>query len=98
VTLAEILRLRKGIDADEVARAQAGLKASLIMQGESSSARSSAVAADWYHLGRVRHLSEMQAAIDALSPRIILEHLDRHPPHDFTIVTLGPNALQVPTI
>jgi predicted Zn-dependent peptidase len=98
VTLAEILRLRKGIDADEVARAQAGLKASLIMQGESSSARSSAVAADWYHLGRVRHLSEMQAAIDALSPRIIMEHLDRHPPHDFTIVTLGPNALQVPTI
>lgn len=96
VTLSEIRGLSRGIAADEVARAQAGLKASLIMQGESSSARSSAVAADWYHLGRVRRLSEMQAAIDALSPRSIMEHLERRPPHDFTIVTLGPKPLEVP--
>jgi predicted Zn-dependent peptidase len=98
VTLGEILRLKDGIGVDEVERAQAGLKASLIMQGESSSARSSAVAADWYHLGRVRHLSEMQAAIDALSPRSIMEHLERNPPRDFTIVTLGPKSLQIPTL
>jgi predicted Zn-dependent peptidase len=98
VTVAEISRLSQGFEADEVARAQAGLKASLIMQGESSSARSAAVAADWYHLGRVRHLSEMQAAIDALSPRTIMEHLKRHPPHNFTIVTLGPKPLQIPTL
>jgi predicted Zn-dependent peptidase len=95
VTLGEIHRLARGIDDGEVARAQAGLKASLIMQGESSSARSSAVSADWYHLGRVRHLSEMQAAIDGLSPRGIMEHLERHPPQDFTIVTLGPKPLQI---
>ncbi len=95
VTLGEITRLTRGIDADEVARAQAGLKASLIMQGESSSARSSAVAADWYHLKRVRQLSEMQAAIDALSPQSIIEHLERYPPKDFTILTLGPKRLVV---
>ena len=96
VTLAEIRRLASGLTADEVARAQAGLKSSLIMQGESSSARSTAVAADWYHLGRVRPLSEMQAGIDALSPDSILEHLNRHPPRDFTIVTLGPKPLDIP--
>ena len=95
VTLAEIHRLAGSIDSAEVARAQAGLKASLIMQGESSSARSASVAADWYHLGRVRTLSEMQAAIDALSPRSIMEHLERHEPRDFTIVTLGPKSLNV---
>jgi predicted Zn-dependent peptidase len=96
VTLAEICGLSRGIGADEVARAQAGLKASLIMQGESTSARSSAVAADWYHLGRVRRLGEMQAAIDGLSPRSIMEHLERHSPRDFTIVTLGPKPLHIP--
>ena len=96
VTLREITRLRQGIADEEVVRAQAGLKASLIMQGESSSARSAAVASDWYHLGRVRHLSEMQAAIDGLTPESILEHLQRHPPTDFTIMTLGPSPLQVP--
>jgi predicted Zn-dependent peptidase len=95
VTLAEIRRLAGSIDSAEVARAQAGLKSSLIMQGESSSARSAAVAADWYHLGRVRPLAEMQAAIDALSPQSIMEHLARHPAREFTIVTLGPKALQV---
>ena len=96
VTLREMTRLPEGIGQEEVARAQAGLKASLIMQGESSSARSAAVASDWYHLGRVRDLNEMQAAIDALTPASILEYLQRHPPADFTILTLGPAPLQVP--
>lgn len=96
VTLGEIQRLSRGIGDDEVARAQAGLKASLIMQGESSSARAASVAADWYHLGRVRQLSEMQAEIDALTPASVIDHLERHPPSDFTIVTLGPKPLQFP--
>jgi predicted Zn-dependent peptidase len=95
VTMGEIRRLATTVEPAEVARAQAGLKASLIMQGESTSARSAAVAADWYHLGRVRSLSEMQAAINGLSPKSIMDHLDRHPPSDFTIVTLGPKALEV---
>jgi len=95
VTLAEIRRLATTIEGAEVARAQAGLKASLIMQGESSSARSAAIAADWYHLGRVRPVREMHAAIDALDPQRIMQHLERRPPRDFTIVTLGPQPLTI---
>lgn len=95
VTLAEIARVQRDVAADEVARAQAGLKSSIIMQGESSSARSASVAADWFHLGRVRSLAEMQSAIDALSPESIMNHLERHPPRDFTIVTLGPKSLEI---
>jgi predicted Zn-dependent peptidase len=95
VTLAELARLEKGIEPDEVRRVQAGLKSSLIMQEESTSARAGSLASDWYYLGRVRSLEEIQAAIDGLSPEGIAAHLRRHSPRDFTIVTLGPKPLSV---
>jgi len=92
--LRELHRLRQGIDPEEVARVQAGLKSSLIMQQESTYSRAGALASDWYFLGRVRSFDEIQAAIDSLTPRGIVGHLDRCPPGDFTIVTLGPSALK----
>jgi predicted Zn-dependent peptidase len=95
VTLGELQRLQKGIDPEEVQRVQAGLKSSLIMQQESTSARAGALAADWYYLGRVRSFDEIQAAIDALTPGGIVAHLERCPAHDFTIVTLGPTPLRL---
>jgi predicted Zn-dependent peptidase len=95
VTLQELQRLQEGISADEVERIQAGLKSSLIMQEESTSARAGTLASDWYYLGRVRTPEEIHSAIDALTPRKIVNHLRRHPPRDFTIVTLGPKALRV---
>jgi predicted Zn-dependent peptidase len=94
VTLAELRRLTEGVADDEVERVQAGLKSALIMQEESTSARAGALASDWYYLKRVRSLEEIHAAVQALSPQTIAEHLRRCPPHDFTIVTLGPTALQ----
>ena len=53
------------------------------------------MASDWYYLGRVRSLDEIQAAIDSLTPRRIVAHLKKLPPRDFTIVTLGPKKLRV---
>jgi predicted Zn-dependent peptidase len=95
VTMQELIRLREGIELEEVARVQAGLKSSLIMQQESTSARAGALASDWYFLNRVRSFDEIQAAIDALTPERIVAHLNRCPPRDFTIVTLGPQALKL---
>jgi predicted Zn-dependent peptidase len=65
------------------------------MQEESTSARAGTLASDWYYLGRIRSFDEIQAAINGLSPAGILDHLHRCPARDFTIVTLGPKALQV---
>jgi predicted Zn-dependent peptidase len=98
VTLQELQRLQEGITVDEVERVQAGLKSAVIMREESTSARASVLASDWYYLGRVRPLEEVQAAIDGLTPRKIVNHLRRHPPRDFTIVTLGPKRLRVPAL
>jgi predicted Zn-dependent peptidase len=95
VLLGELRRLQEGIEAEEVERVQAGLKSSLIMQEESTSARAGTLASDWYYLGRVRSFDEIQAAINALTPDQIVRHLRRCPPRDFTIVTLGPKPLQV---
>jgi predicted Zn-dependent peptidase len=95
VTLAELIRLGKGIGQDELDRCKARAKSSLIMQQESSSARASSIARDWYHLGRVETLDEVREKIDALSVEALLEHLAEHPAKDFTILTLGPRPLEV---
>jgi len=96
LVMRELHRLQEGIEASEVARVQAGIKSALIMQQESTSARASAMASDWYFLGRVRSFEEIQGAIDALTPATILAHLRSQPPKEFTIVTLGPQALKTP--
>ena len=93
VTLAELKRLAKGVSEEEVQRVRAGLKSSVIMQEESTSARAGALASDWYYLGRVRPIEEIQAAIDSLTPAAIVAYVKKHPPRDMTIVTLGPKAL-----
>ncbi len=93
--LRELRRLQEGIEAEEVERVQAGLKSSLIMQQESTASRALSLASDWYYLGRVRGLDEIQAAIDGLTPDSIVAHLRRCPPRDFAVVTLGPQPLTV---
>ena len=82
-------------EEEEVARVRAGLKSSLIMQEESTSARAGALASDWYYLGRVRSSEEVRAAVESLTPEKITAHLHRCPPGPFTIVTLGPQPLRV---
>lgn len=96
VTVGELRRLAAGVTDDEIDRVKAGLKSSLIMQEESTSARAGAIATDWYYLNRVRSFDEIQAAIDGLSPAAILGCLERYPVQNLTLVTLGPNPLTMP--
>ncbi|QDU45026.1 Peptidase M16 inactive domain protein [Symmachiella dynata] len=95
VMLAELQRLPEGIKEGELERCKAGAKSSLIMQQESSSSRASAVARDWYHLGRVTTLDEVHQKVDALTVPSILKYVDEHPADNFTVLTLGPESLEV---
>ncbi|HEY1190334.1 MAG TPA: pitrilysin family protein, partial [Gemmata sp.] len=97
VTLAELRKLKDGVTGDEIDRVKAGLKSSLIMAEESTGARASSIASDWYFLGRVRTPEEVQTAIDALTPAVVMAHLERHPVRDVTLVTLGQNPLTIST-
>ena len=93
VTLAELHRLKEGVTDDEIDRVKAGLKSSLIMQEESTSARAGSIASDWYFLGRTRTFDEIQASIDSITPQFILNYLEKYPVKDVTLVTLGPEGL-----
>ena len=95
VTLGELRRLKDGVTDDEIDRVKAGLKSSLIMQEESTSARAGTIASDWYFLGRVRTFDEIQSAIDGLTPKAILDYLEKFPVKDVMLVTLGPQPLNI---
>ncbi len=92
VVAAEIRRLRDGVERDEFERAAVQLRASLVMSGEASGARASRLASDVLHLGRPRLLTEVDAALAALTLDEVNEHLAAAPEPDFTTVTLGPVA------
>lgn len=93
VLLAELQRLTDGIADEEIERVKVGLKTKLIMAQESTGARASSLASDWYNLGRLRSFDEIQAAIQGLTAARVVDHVRRHPAGDFSIVTLGPSPL-----
>lgn len=96
VILREVEDLKKGIREDEVARVRAGLKSSLVMAQESTSARAASLARGWYHLGRVRTVEEIGREIDRITPNSILEYLERRPLREIGIVSLGKELVELP--
>jgi predicted Zn-dependent peptidase len=96
VTVRELKRLGQGIADEELSRCKARAKSSLVMQQESTIARSSSIARDWYHLNRVTTLEEVRDRIDALTVKDVLDYVDAHPAGDFTILTIGPKPLEEP--
>jgi predicted Zn-dependent peptidase len=95
VILAEIDRLPGSIEADELERMKARVTSSLVMQQESTGARVGSMARQWYHLGRIRSLDEELARYDRLDVAMIEAWLAARPPRDLTLVSLGPDPLEV---
>lgn len=96
VMLAEIERLPGSITEDELSRVRARAKSSLVMQQESSSARAGGIGRQWYHLGHVRTLADELERIDRISPESVCGWLERNPPGELSIVSLGREPLEVP--
>ncbi|MGC9455361.1 MAG: M16 family metallopeptidase [Phycisphaerae bacterium] len=93
VTVGELRRLREGIGDDEMDRARTQLKSSLVMQGESTGARAAALAADWYHLRRLRSLREISEAVDAVTKDHVMEYLEKYPAENFTVLVIAPEPV-----
>jgi predicted Zn-dependent peptidase len=96
VTLAEIAKLPRGIEKAELERCQANAKSALVMQQESTSARASSIARDWYYLGRVQTLAEVHEQVQSLTVGQVEDYLRRTPATDMTVITVGSEALRVP--
>ena len=88
--------MEKGVTPAELDRAKTGLKASTIMQGESTSARAGAIAHDFFIRGRIRTLDEIKSAIDEVTVDRVNDYLRKHHAGPFTIVIVGPKELQLP--
>jgi predicted Zn-dependent peptidase len=95
VMIAELVKLADGITQDELDRAKVGLRASLIMQGESTSARAAACAGDYYYLGRVRSLEEIEQEIVSLTVDDVVDFARKHKAENFTVATIGPKELKI---
>ena len=95
VIIGEFNRLSEGISQEELDRAKAGLKSSLILHSESSSSRAGGIAADYYMLGRVRSLDEIKNRIEQTTVDSVLDFLRGKKFGDFTVVTIGPKEVDV---
>lgn len=95
VLLQELKKLGDGIQEEELARCKARAKSSLIMQQESTGSRAGSIARDWFLLGRVTTLQEVRDRVDELTVPMLLDYVHRKPAQDFTVLTIGPKALEV---
>jgi predicted Zn-dependent peptidase len=95
--IAELHRFSEGVTQDELDRAKIGLKADIIMSGESTSARAGAIAHDYFIRGRIRPLEEISAAVDATTVEHVNVYLKKNKPGPFTIVIVGPKELELPS-
>ena len=96
VFVGELRRLAQGVEASELQRAMVGMKARLVMQGESSGARAAAIAADQFVHGRPRTLDELADRVDAVTLDDVNRYVAEHPPGELTAVTIGPEKLTLP--
>lgn len=94
VTLRELRRVGEDVCQAELDRARVQLKSALIMQGESTSARADALAGDYFHLGRLRALTELSQAIDAVTVEQVKRYMHSFPAENLTVLTIGPKQLE----
>lgn len=95
VILEQLRLLKAGITQEELNRLKVHIQSNLVMQQESSRARASAIAGDWYHLQTTRSLDEVQRLVEGLSVESINTFLEQNPPQNFDVVTLGPQPLEM---
>ena len=99
VLVHELRRLHaEPVGGDEFRRAMVGMKSRLVMSGESTSARASSLSWDHQVFGRPRTLAERVEEVAAVTPERLRDWLDRNPPGEMTVVTLGPRELSAPGV
>ncbi len=94
VTLSELMNLAEDISPEELQRCKARAKSSLIMQQESTMARSSSLTRDWFHLDRLTTLEEIRGKVDALTVDDVRDFAVQHSARTFQVLTIGPEALR----
>lgn len=95
VMLAEIHRLNEGVTESELSKLKVQMRSSLIMSQESSRSRASSMVGDYFHLGRVRTIDELDDVINGMTVERINDYLSRLGRQQFDLVTLGKQPLEL---
>ncbi len=82
------------VTPDEFDRAITGIRSSVVMSGESTGARASALAMDQFRLGKPRTLEEVEARYAGLTLGEVNGYLETRRSIPRTVVTLGQEALK----
>lgn len=93
VMMSEFERLPGSVTPDELKRAKANLRSSMVISEESSSSRASSNAGDWILDKRVRTDEEVIKAVDAVDAAAVDALFKRYPPNPNFLVTLGSKEL-----
>ncbi|WP_437204734.1 M16 family metallopeptidase [Planctomicrobium sp. SH664] len=93
VMLQELRGIGDHLDEGELARCKARAKSSLIMQQESTGARASSIARDWFHLKKVNTLAEIHQLVESLTIDQIADYARRYPAENVTMLTIGEQPL-----
>ena len=96
VCLEEFERMSAGVTSEEFERARTSLESAIVLGGESTQARSAALAGDYFTMGRTRSMEEMLAEVQGTTLDQLNEYLERRLLPSPTIVTFGPASLEVP--
>ncbi|GIW92701.1 MAG: zinc protease [Pirellulaceae bacterium] len=91
----ELERLAEGVTAEEWSRVKAKIKSAIVMLQESSSARSSNLASDYYHRGKAFSIEELKHILDNITVDQINDYLKRRPPRIRSAVSVGAQRLEV---
>lgn len=94
--VAEMDRLAEGVSEDELRRLKVQIRTGLMSQQESCRSRASAIAGDWFYLGRVRTQDEINQLLEGLTVERVNRYLADHPIQLKTAVTVGPSPLEMP--
>jgi len=95
VMLEQLHSLADGVNEEELHRAKVDLKTRVITQGESTSARASSLASDWWNLKRVRSLLEIKESIDKVTEADIVKYAKDFPVTAITLAVLGNKELSL---
>lgn len=95
VMTGELKRLVEGVTPEELHIANTQLRSTLIMQSQSTAALAGMMAADWYHLRRLRTLDEISQKTLAVTGDDIVKYLRQYPADNFTVYTIGPKQLEI---
>lgn len=92
----EFEKLAEGVSEGELRRLKTQIRTGLMSQQESCRSRASAIAGDWFYLGRVRSQDEINRLLEDLTIERVNQYLTDHPIQLTSAVTVGPSPLEMP--